>query len=238
MPRCWSATRWSRWARPSPSTTSWRRRRTSRSRCRSPTSPTMPTPCTPRAVEAGATAVMPVANQFHGDRFGSLRDPFGHRWIVATHLETCRTRSRSRRSTREGRPRGHRFAVHPGVGMVPGWPISVRRPEPTSRRRCRRSPALDNLDLEYREPSAALKTSWTTTGSSCGPGVRPPGGLLRKPALTSRNVYHGFSPCIAVSRPVEDWLRTETDAQGSSRCSTIIAIADNTASGERPTSSE
>ena len=40
-----------------------------------------------RAVEAGATAVTPVADQFHGDRVGSLRDPFGHRWIVATHLE-------------------------------------------------------------------------------------------------------------------------------------------------------
>jgi PhnB protein len=40
-----------------------------------------------RAVDAGARAVTPVADQFHGDRVGSLRDPFGHRWIVATHLE-------------------------------------------------------------------------------------------------------------------------------------------------------
>jgi PhnB protein len=40
-----------------------------------------------QAVDAGARAVTPVADQFHGDRVGSLRDPFGHRWIVATHLD-------------------------------------------------------------------------------------------------------------------------------------------------------
>lgn len=37
-----------------------------------------------RAVAAGATALMPVAEQFWGDRYGQLRDPFGHRWSVAT----------------------------------------------------------------------------------------------------------------------------------------------------------
>jgi PhnB protein len=40
-----------------------------------------------RALEAGATEISPVADQFHGDRIGSLRDPFGHRWIVATRIE-------------------------------------------------------------------------------------------------------------------------------------------------------
>jgi PhnB protein len=40
-----------------------------------------------RAVEAGATATTPVADQFHGDRVGTIRDPFGHRWNIATHLE-------------------------------------------------------------------------------------------------------------------------------------------------------
>jgi PhnB protein len=40
-----------------------------------------------RAVDAGATPVTPVADQFHGDHMGTLRDPFGHRWIVATHIE-------------------------------------------------------------------------------------------------------------------------------------------------------
>jgi PhnB protein len=37
-----------------------------------------------RAVEAGATVVVPVADQFWGDRFGVIADPFGHRWSVAT----------------------------------------------------------------------------------------------------------------------------------------------------------
>jgi PhnB protein len=40
-----------------------------------------------RAVAAGATLINPVADQFHGDRAGSLRDPFGHRWMLATHTE-------------------------------------------------------------------------------------------------------------------------------------------------------
>jgi uncharacterized glyoxalase superfamily protein PhnB len=40
-----------------------------------------------RAVEAGATVTMPLANMFWGDRFGKLVDPFGHHWSIAEHLE-------------------------------------------------------------------------------------------------------------------------------------------------------
>jgi PhnB protein len=40
-----------------------------------------------RAVEAGAVVERPVQDQFYGDRSGTLRDPFGHRWTVATHVE-------------------------------------------------------------------------------------------------------------------------------------------------------
>jgi uncharacterized glyoxalase superfamily protein PhnB len=39
-----------------------------------------------RAVKAGARVTMPVADQFWGDRYGQLEDPFGHRWSVATHV--------------------------------------------------------------------------------------------------------------------------------------------------------
>ena len=39
-----------------------------------------------RAVEAGAQVAMPVADQFWGDRYGILIDPFGHRWSLATHV--------------------------------------------------------------------------------------------------------------------------------------------------------
>ena len=40
-----------------------------------------------RAVEAGATVKMPVADQFYGDRSGTVVDPFGHVWTLATHTE-------------------------------------------------------------------------------------------------------------------------------------------------------
>lgn len=40
-----------------------------------------------RAVAAGAKLQRPVKNQFYGDRSGSLEDPFGHQWHIATHVE-------------------------------------------------------------------------------------------------------------------------------------------------------
>jgi PhnB protein len=40
-----------------------------------------------RAVAAGATELMPVADQFWGDRYGILKDPFGHRWSIASRIE-------------------------------------------------------------------------------------------------------------------------------------------------------
>jgi PhnB protein len=38
-----------------------------------------------RAIEAGATLVRPIQDQFYGDRSGQIADPFGYTWIVATH---------------------------------------------------------------------------------------------------------------------------------------------------------
>jgi PhnB protein len=40
-----------------------------------------------QAVDAGATVTMEVSDQFWGDRFGSVTDPFGHSWGIATHVE-------------------------------------------------------------------------------------------------------------------------------------------------------
>jgi len=40
-----------------------------------------------RAIAAGATARRPVADQFYGDRVGTVTDPFGHVWSIATHKE-------------------------------------------------------------------------------------------------------------------------------------------------------
>jgi PhnB protein len=40
-----------------------------------------------RAIKAGARTARPVENQFYGDRSGTLEDPFGHVWTIATHVE-------------------------------------------------------------------------------------------------------------------------------------------------------
>ena len=40
-----------------------------------------------RAVDAGAKLERPVQDQFYGDRMGTIHDPFGHVWSIATHIE-------------------------------------------------------------------------------------------------------------------------------------------------------
>jgi len=40
-----------------------------------------------KAIAAGGSEKMPVENQFWGDRMGTLTDPFGHKWSIATHVE-------------------------------------------------------------------------------------------------------------------------------------------------------
>ena len=40
-----------------------------------------------QAVDAGATVEMEVEDQFWGDRFGTVTDPYGHMWSIATHVE-------------------------------------------------------------------------------------------------------------------------------------------------------
>jgi PhnB protein len=42
-----------------------------------------------RALAAGATATMPIADQFWGDRYGRLIDPFGHGWSVGSPIKTA-----------------------------------------------------------------------------------------------------------------------------------------------------
>jgi PhnB protein len=57
-----------------------------------------------RAVEAGATVAVPVEDKFYGDRYGVIRDPFGHDWQLATHTEDVAPEEiaeRARRSTLE-----------------------------------------------------------------------------------------------------------------------------------------
>ena len=52
-----------------------------------------------QAVSAGATIVRPLQNQFYGERSGTVRDPFGHEWLLGGHLETVTPEEMQRRYT-------------------------------------------------------------------------------------------------------------------------------------------
>ena len=41
-----------------------------------------------QALAAGAEVVMPLADQFWGDRYGQMRDPFGHKWSIGQAIRT------------------------------------------------------------------------------------------------------------------------------------------------------
>jgi PhnB protein len=51
-----------------------------------------------QAVAAGATVERPLKDQFYGDRSGTLVDPFGHKWTIATHKEDVSPEEMQRRS--------------------------------------------------------------------------------------------------------------------------------------------
>jgi PhnB protein len=50
-----------------------------------------------RATAAGATVTMPLMDMFWGDRYGKLKDPFGHDWSVATHIEDVSPKEMAKR---------------------------------------------------------------------------------------------------------------------------------------------
>jgi uncharacterized glyoxalase superfamily protein PhnB len=51
-----------------------------------------------QAVAAGATVSMPLSNQFWGDRYGQITDPFGHRWALGQHVEDVAPAEMERRA--------------------------------------------------------------------------------------------------------------------------------------------
>ena len=78
-----------------------------------------------RAVDAGAVVEMPVQEMFWGERYGVVRDPFGHRWSMSTAREQLTPneiarRTPARRLARPGpagvRPRPH--TVQPAASPV------------------------------------------------------------------------------------------------------------------------
>jgi uncharacterized glyoxalase superfamily protein PhnB len=50
-----------------------------------------------QAVAAGAKVTMPLANQFWGDRYGQVVDPYGHRWSLGMHIEDVTQEESERR---------------------------------------------------------------------------------------------------------------------------------------------
>jgi len=50
-----------------------------------------------RAVAAGAQVTMPLSNQFWGDRYGQIKDPFGHSWALGQHIEDVAPEETERR---------------------------------------------------------------------------------------------------------------------------------------------
>ncbi|HSE36193.1 MAG TPA: VOC family protein [Blastocatellia bacterium] len=54
-------------------------------------------------ISCGATELLPVQDQFYGDRIGALTDPFGHVWYIATHIEEVSPEEIKRRAA-QGKP--------------------------------------------------------------------------------------------------------------------------------------
>jgi uncharacterized glyoxalase superfamily protein PhnB len=52
-----------------------------------------------QAVGAGASVIRPLENHFYGERSGTVRDPFGHEWLIGGHLETVAPEEMQRRYT-------------------------------------------------------------------------------------------------------------------------------------------
>jgi PhnB protein len=50
-----------------------------------------------RAITAGGKVNQPVQDQFYGDRSGTMTDPFGHQWTIATHVEDVQPEEMQRR---------------------------------------------------------------------------------------------------------------------------------------------
>ena len=55
-----------------------------------------------QALAAGATELRPVADQFYGDRMGTFKDPFGHVWSIATHVEDVSPEDMQKRQAAAG----------------------------------------------------------------------------------------------------------------------------------------
>ena len=60
-----------------------------------------------KALAAGGKEKRPLANQFYGDRLGSLEDPFGHTWHVSSHVEDVSMEELGRRAAEAAKAGKH-----------------------------------------------------------------------------------------------------------------------------------
>lgn len=51
-----------------------------------------------QAINKGGKEIKPLQNQFYGDRSGTLKDPYGHVWTIATHVEDVAPEEMERRA--------------------------------------------------------------------------------------------------------------------------------------------
>lgn len=73
------------------------------------------------AVQAGAVVNMPLEDQFWGDRYGQLIDPFGHAWAVATHIEDLTKEQLEQRAALIPPPKKGKKRRKPKKGKTPKW---------------------------------------------------------------------------------------------------------------------
>ncbi len=56
-----------------------------------------------RAIEGGAVEILPLQDQWYGDRSGGVKDPFGHIWYIATHKEDLSPEEMKKRAAEHAR---------------------------------------------------------------------------------------------------------------------------------------
>lgn len=83
------------------------------------------------AQSAGAKVELPIADQFWGDRYGQLVDPFGHRWAVATHTEDLTPDQMKQRSELLAPPAKAKKGRKPAKHAEPAWKTIAGTPTKT-----------------------------------------------------------------------------------------------------------
>ena len=128
-----------------------------------------------RAVKAGAKVTMPVADQFWGDRYGKLEDPFGHHWSVRDARARRQRRRGAERDAPDGKVDAERKLTMPKANPSPGF---KKYPE----HRVETRPASAHVRVTYQGEVIADTRDALEMHESMGEGKRP----RRRSSTTSR----------------------------------------------------